>query len=249
MKKSFIPLIPALDILDSEVVRLYQGDYNQKKVYSSKPVETALRFAEAGVSHLHLVDLSGARSGEIVHHKLFGEIKRATGCSIEVGGGIRSLRDVEKLQEEGIDTPDDQFMIGSLPFKNSNEFKKIQGRLDSRILLTVDVWGREVKISGWQEGTRKLVSPFMNEMKEMGVSNFLVTQIMRDGTMEGPDVELYKELDQFQPDVSVIVSGGFSNLTDLDGLKDIQNLKGIILGKAFYEGVITLENIKEHLSG
>lgn len=240
-------LIPAMDIIDSEVVRLVQGDYTRKIVYSKEPLEVARRFAEAGVKRLHLVDLSGAKKGEVVHADLFGKIKQETGVVVEAGGGVRSLDDVKRLFDAGLDPKSDFIMIGSLPFKDPDEFQKIMQEYGPRVLLTVDVWGREVKISGWQEGTSRQITGFMKEMASNGVKNFLVTQIQRDGMLSGPDIELYEELNREAPGLRVIVSGGVSSMSDIQNFPALQNIAGSILGRAFYDEKITLAEISAYI--
>lgn len=236
-------LIPAMDIIDGEVVRLSQGDYNRKTVYSSDPVETAADFKSAGVGRLHLVDLSGAREGRVVHADLFGKIKRETGCVVEVGGGIRSRGDVELLYKAGIEA-DDFIMIGSLPFKDPEEFEAMAKEIGPQILLTVDVWGREVRISGWMEDAGSEVIPFIERMKQSGIHNYLVTQIERDGMLSGPDTALYEEICKAHPAISVIVSGGVASMDDLKGLP--AGVGGVIVGRAYYENKITLEDIRSY---
>ncbi|MES0490621.1 MAG: HisA/HisF-related TIM barrel protein [Leptospirales bacterium] len=237
-------VIPAMDIIDSEVVRLTQGDYNRKTVYSDDPLETAKRFQQAGVKKIHLVDLSGAKLGSPVHASLFGQIRTQTGVAIEAGGGVRFLADVDALFEAGLQLDTDQVMIGSLPFKNREEFVLIQKKYAAQILLTVDVWDREVKISGWQEETGQDIFSFIQEMKDSGITSFLITQIKRDGMLNGPDIELYQEIDDRFTDISVTVSGGVSSVKDMTDFPKMKTVTGIILGRAFYENHVTLDDIK-----
>ncbi len=238
-------LIPAMDIIDGEVVRLAQGNYDRKKVYSTDPIKTAREFAKAGVSRLHLVDLTGAKAGQVAHQELFGAIKKETGCVIEAGGGIRSRKEIEMLCRAGMDPETDFFMLGSLPFKNEKEFQAIAEEYGSQILLTVDVWARSVRIAGWQEEAGEEVLPFLGRMQSAGVKNFLVTQIQRDGMLSGPDRELYREICQEYGDISVIVSGGVASMDDLKDLP--AGVAGVIIGRAFYENRITLNDIRSYV--
>jgi len=232
-------LIPAMDILDGEVVRLYKGDYGQKTVYSDDPISVASAFAAAGVQRLHLVDLSGARDGQPQSLALFSEIKNRNAISIEAGGGIRNREQAAAYLSAQMD----YLMIGTLPVKNLDEFKAIVELAGAiRILLTVDVLGREVRVSGWMEGTSLHISDFMESMVEMGISQFLVTQIEKDGTLQGPDFALYGELMQKFPGIFLIASGGVSSVDDLYALRE-QGLSAAIIGKAFYENKITLSDI------
>jgi len=243
-----VQLIPALDIIDGCVVRLSQGDYEKKTVYSENPADVALQFKRAGVKRLHLVDLDGAREGKPVHAELFGEIKKQTGCVIEAGGGIRSLEDFERYFQCGLNVEEDFIMIGSLPFKDPEAFYEIQKKYLRNILLTVDVWERNVKISGWKVDTNILISDYLEKMVHMGISNILVTQIKRDGMLTGPDTDLYKEISAKFPSLKTIVSGGVSTLDEAPMLNSIAGVDGFIVGRAFYENKITLEGIRGYCS-
>ncbi|MDH5719159.1 MAG: 1-(5-phosphoribosyl)-5-[(5-phosphoribosylamino)methylideneamino]imidazole-4-carboxamide isomerase [Spirochaetia bacterium] len=236
-------IIPAIDLIDNKVVRLSQGDYKQKVIYSDNPVETAKIFAEHGFKRLHIVDLSGAKEGKIIHANLVAEIKKETGCIIETGGGIRSLDDVETLWKAGLNPDEDFIMIGSLPFKNKEEFNRILENYKKNILMTVDVWGTDVKISGWMEDTNMQVVPFLKEMKDLGINNFLITQIQKDGMLEGPDFQLYEEVLSKVADINVIASGGVSSTKDFERLSKIKGLSGAILGRAFYDNKISLDEL------
>jgi len=242
-------LIPALDIIDNCVVRLSQGDYDKKTVYSDNPVMTAQNFKEAGVSRLHLVDLDGARQGRPVHTPLFGEIKKKTGCIIEAGGGIRGAGDVELYFQNGLNPDEDFVMIGSLPFTDPAAFEEIRKNYLRNILHTVDVWDRNVKISGWKVDTNLHLRDHLERMQDLGITNLLVTQIKRDGMLTGPDLDLYREIAEGFPGVRTIVSGGLSRIEDVEDLKTISGISGFIVGRAFYENKITFENIRGFCSG
>ncbi len=229
-----------MDLLDHQVVRLKQGDYEQVTVYDKNPLESAKKFHAAGFSRLHLVDLTGARQGTPFHGNLFAEIKRTTGMQLEAGGGLRSHAQVRKLFEAGLDKSTDYVMIGSLPFLNPGEFAAILAEFRNNILLTVDVWGDEIKIVGWREGSGERLLPFIEKMTAQGLNEFLVTQIQKDGMLTGPDFELYKTLVQTFPAARFIASGGVSSLADLHRLRET-GLYGAILGKAYYAGHISLE--------
>ncbi|MDH4261510.1 MAG: HisA/HisF-related TIM barrel protein [Spirochaetia bacterium] len=241
-------LIPALDIIENCVVRLTQGDYNQKKIYSDNPVAVARKFKDSGVKRLHLVDLDGAREGKPVHTTLFGEIKKQTQCIIEAGGGIRSLEDFEQYFQCGLNVNEDFIMIGSLPLKEPDEFKKIRNKYLRNILLTVDVWERNVKISGWKVDTNIHIMDYLKDMEKLGIKNILVTQIKRDGMLTGPDIDLYKEISKQFPSFKTIVSGGISNINEASDLNLIPGINGFIVGRAFYENKISLNDIQKYHS-
>jgi phosphoribosylformimino-5-aminoimidazole carboxamide ribotide isomerase len=241
-------LIPALDIIENCVVRLTQGDYEKKKIYSENPIEVAVKFKEAGVKRLHLVDLDGAREGRPVHAALFGEIKKQTGCIIEAGGGIRTLKDFELFFQPGLNFEEDFVMIGSLPFKDPAAFQEIKEKYSRNILLTVDVWERNVKISGWKVDTNIHILDYLEKMEKIGISNILATQIKRDGMLTGPDLDLYKEISASFPSFKIIVSGGISTIDEAPVLKSIAGVDGFIVGRAFYENKITFDDIRNFCS-
>lgn len=239
-------LIPAIDILNKQVVRLRQGDFQQVQVYSNDPVATAVDFAHSGVKHLHLVDLSGAQQQRSLSLDIFARIKQATSCSIEAGGGIRSLGDAENFFAR-LDTKTDKIMIGSLPFTDADEFFKIVQKYAASILLTVDVWGEEIRIKGWQEKSSVNLFEFLQNMLSLGIENFLVTQIRLDGMLSGPDIKLYRKILQKFPKIKLTASGGVSDMQDFTELSQLKNIQGAILGKAFYEGKVSLADIKNFL--
>jgi len=238
-------IIPALDLIENQVVRLTQGDYSRKVIYSSDPVKMAREFTSVGCEHLHLVDLGGAQIAKPLHLDLIGKIKKETGCVIEAGGGIRSKQQVDQYFSQALDKATDFVMIGSLPFKNEVEFNKICDIYLNNILLTVDVWDEEVKISGWLESTNKNIFDFLCEMTQKGINNYLVTQIKKDGMLNGPDFELYQKIVKEFPNINLTASGGVSKLEDFNELKKIKGLYGGILGRAFYEDHVTLEQLKD----
>jgi phosphoribosylformimino-5-aminoimidazole carboxamide ribotide isomerase len=241
-----IELIPALDLLGNNVVRLAQGDYDKVTEYSDDPVGTALKFKEVGVKRLHIVDLDGAKKGSCSHSDIIIQIKKETGVVIEAGGGVRTLSAFENYFNNGLNINEDFIMIGSLPFQNPDEFKKIYLKYAQNILHTVDVWGRDVKFSGWKESANINVLDHLKKMQDTGITNYLVTQIKKDGMLTGPDVELYQEINNRYSNINVIVSGGVSGIQDVGSLKSIGNLNGFIVGRAFYENRISLNDIKEY---
>lgn len=240
-------LIPALDLIDNCVVRLTQGDYNQKTVYSDDPVNLAKTFCSLPqIKRLHLVDLSGAKAGIPKHLSIISKIKNETGCIIEAGGGIRSMESASAFfNSNALDEKLDYLMIGTLPVKNFQEFQKIVSQYPGRILLTLDVWGETLKISGWQEETNILLFDFLEKMISIGVNDYLITQIKKDGMMNGPDFKLYKKVLNHFPNIRLTASGGVSSMDDLKKLNDLPYLYGAILGRAFYEQKITLEDISK----
>lgn len=239
-------IIPALDLIDNCAVRLTQGDYKQKTIYSENPVDLAKSFCSLrNIQRLHLVDLSGAKAGSPRHTRLISQIKKETNCIIEAGGGIRSLENADSFFNEGaLDDQKDYLMIGTLPVKNPDEFERILNKYTGRILLTLDVWGEELKISGWQEETGIHLYDFMERMISLGVGDYLITQIKRDGMMNGPDFNLYENVLRRFPGIRLTASGGVSSIDDFKQLNEIPGLYGAILGRAFYENKITLDDLR-----
>lgn len=237
-------LIPALDILGGKVVRLKQGDYDQVTVYHERPIDLAWYLADHGAERLHLVDLQGSKEGKICEGKLFTEIRRTVNIPCEVGGGIRSKDDFSFYFDNGFTLAKDFVMVGSLPFLDRPAFDTIAAEFSSSLLMTVDAWGDEVKHSGWLKDSGYKVETLIQEMSALGVKNFLVTQIRKDGMMQGPDFELYERLLQAFPSVNLIASGGVSSMDDLEALQRLK-LYGAIVGKAYYEGKVTAQMIRE----
>jgi len=236
-------LIPALDILDGKVVRLAQGNYASAKIYHERPVDLAYYFADHGAERLHLVDLRGSKEGKVCEGRLFAEIRRSVNIPCEVGGGIRSIDDYHFYFDQGFQTGKDFLMVGSLPFVDRAAFEKITESFAAATLMTVDAWGREVKHSGWLKDSGFEVDRLIAELIAYGIKNFLVTQIKKDGMLEGPDFELYDELKQKFSQINLIASGGVSTIDDLEKLAE-RKLYGAIIGRAYYEGKITAEMLR-----
>ncbi len=241
-------LIPALDILGGKVVRLKQGDYDQVTIYHEKPIDLAWYLADHGAERLHLVDLRGSKEGKICEGRLFTEIRRTVNIPCEVGGGIRSRDDFSFYFDNGFTLGKDFVMVGSLPFIDRNAFDAILAGYADSLLMTVDAWGDEVKHSGWLKDSGYTVEALIAEMAAVGVKNFLVTQIRKDGMMQGPDFELYTNLHKRFADRNIIASGGVSSVDDLLRLRE-QGLYGAIVGKAYYEGKITAQMMRDFRFG
>lgn len=231
-------LILALDILDGKVVRLKQGDYNAVTVYHEKPIDLACYLADHGAERLHLVDLRGSKEGKIREGKLFTEIRRSANIPCEAGGGVRSVEDFRFYFDNGFELGKDFVMVGSLPFVDRPAFEKILAEFKAALLMTVDVWGTQVRHSGWLKDANTELENFLQDLMRDGVRDFLVTQIKKDGMLEGPDFALYERLIAKFPAARFIASGGVSSLADLTRLAALK-LYGAIIGKAYYEGKIT----------
>jgi phosphoribosylformimino-5-aminoimidazole carboxamide ribotide isomerase len=233
-------------MLDHQAVRLIQGDYSQKKVYHDDPVSLAKIFQGSGCDRIHLVDLNGSKEGEFFHAGEVADILKTGFSSVQVGGGIRSYAQVEDIFNNTLRINQDFIITGSLLFKNPDEFKRIAQDFTESIIVSLDVWEREVKIAGWLESTKNHVLHAMENAMQNGINQFLVTQILSDGMLSGPDYTLYGEILERFPNISLVASGGVSSVSDLKELEErFPSLKGAIIGKAFYEGKIKLTDLNK----
>ncbi len=232
-------IIPAIDIIQGKVVRLNQGDFNKKKIYSEDPVKVALSWQKKGAELLHLVDLDGAKEGKIKNKEVLTRIIEEAGISCEVGGGIRSAKDIEYFLKKGAK----RVVLGTKAFEDINYLKKLISKYNEKIAIAIDFKGESIVKKGWQEKIDLSPEEIVCKMQDIGVKTLEVTDTALDGTLKGPNVErLSKILDSV--DISVIASGGVSNLSDIKKLKSIgkSNLKGVIIGTALYEGMLSLED-------
>ena len=232
-------IIPAIDIINGKCVRLTKGDYAQQKVYNENPVEVAKQFADAGLQRVHIVDLDGAKAGKIVNIAVLEAIASATNLVIDFGGGIKNINDVGNVFSAGADMA----TIGSLAVKHPELLEEWLMEFGAdKFLIGADVLEGKIKISGWLEDGGIDIFTFIGKMIGLGAINIFCTDISKDGVMEGPSVELYKQIMEQHPEINLIASGGVSNLNDVLQLKAI-GCSGTIIGKAIYEGNITLQQL------
>ena len=232
-------IIPAIDIIDGKCVRLTQGDYDQKTIYHESPLEVAKEFEEAGLQRLHLVDLDGAKAGAVQNWKVLETIAKKTSLQIDFGGGIKTEADLQKVFDAGANFA----TIGSLAVKNPEIFSNwLQKYGPEKFLLGADVKGEMIAVSGWLETSEELVYDFIQQYLDKGIQQLFCTDISKDGKLEGPSINLYKEIIRKFPSLYFIASGGVANVDDLYQLKEI-GCKGVIVGKAIYEGRITLQEL------
>ena len=231
-------IIPAIDLMDGQVVRLVRGDPNNKTVYSSNPLEIAKKWQSAGADMLHIVDLDatlGRGSNLEIIKKMLSELN----VPVEVAGG---LRDESTILEIGKTA--DRIVLGTLAFKDKETVLKISDSLGKKkIVISVDQIDGKIVVNGWQQSTETTLLDGMNEFLQLGFSEFLLTSISRDGTMEGPDIESLQKACSLE-NANVIASGGVSGIDDVKQLKKL-NLYGVILGKALYENKISIEEAKK----
>ncbi|MFN4234717.1 MAG: 1-(5-phosphoribosyl)-5-[(5-phosphoribosylamino)methylideneamino]imidazole-4-carboxamide isomerase [Bacteroidia bacterium] len=232
-------LIPAIDLIEGKCVRLTKGDYAQMKVYNEDPLEVALMFQDAGIKFLHLVDLDGAKAQHIVNWKVLEKIASKTNLKIDFGGGIKSDEDIEIAFNSGAD----KITAGSIAVKNKSKVEEWIIKYSSeKIILGADVNNEQIAVSGWQEQTSLNIFDFLDSYLKSGIQYCICTDISKDGMLQGPSIDLYKKIIDKNPMVKLIASGGISSLKDLDKLKEA-NLYGAIIGKAIYEGKISLKEI------
>ena len=238
-----IEIIPAMDLIDGSCVRLVQGDYARKTVYSDDPVETARRFEVAGLRRLHMVDLDGARSGMPCNLRVLERVASSTSLIIDHGGGIRSESDVAAVFDAGAKMVN----IGSLAVRQPDDLAKWIGRFGGeRFLIGADSRKGMIAIDGWHTHTAVSVIELMRRFAGIDVSGFFVTDIAKDGAMSGPALGLYQELMTAEPGVHIIASGGVRSVDDVDELEAI-GCAGVIIGRALYEGTIKLEDLAKYV--
>lgn len=232
-------IIPAIDIIDGKCVRLTKGDYDTKKIYNENPIEVAKEFEDNGIEYLHLVDLDGAKSKHIVNYKVLKRIATQTGLKIDFGGGLKSDEDLKIAFESGAN----QITGGSIAVKNPEVFQGwIERYGNDKIILGADAKNKKIATSGWLETSELDVIEFIKNYKEKTIKYVICTDISKDGMLQGPSIELYKEI-LTDTDVNLIASGGVSCYEDLVQLKAI-GCEGVIIGKAIYEGKITLKQLQ-----
>ena len=233
-------IIPAIDIIDGKCVRLTKGEYNTKIVYNEDPLEVAKSFEDQGVEFLHLVDLDGAKANRITNQKVLETIANNTSLSIDFGGGLKSDQDVKIAFESGAS----QITGGSIAAKNQEVFVRwIEDYGAERVILGADCRDRKIATNGWLEESQLDVIEFIDTYEKRGIRKVISTDISKDGTLQGPSTPLYQEIME-RTNVELIASGGISDLSDLLLLKEM-GCEGAIVGKAIYEGRISLQQISE----
>ncbi len=238
-------IIPAIDIIEGKCVRLSKGDYSTKKIYNENPLEVAKMFQDHGIEYLHLVDLDGAKSNHIVNYKVLESIASKTELKIDFGGGLKTNDDLRIAFESGAN----QITGGSIAVKNPDTFTNwIKKYGAKKIILGADAKDEKIAISGWQEESDIELIPFIIDYKNKGISYVICTDISKDGMLEGPAFELYKNIIEKTPDIKLIASGGISEFAELPKLAEI-GCEGTIIGKAIYENRIRLKDLEKFIIG
>ena len=242
-------IIPAIDIIDGKCVRLSKGDYDTKKIYNENPLEVAKSFEAHGIEYLHLVDLDGAKSSQIVNYKVLEQIASKTNLKIDFGGGLKSDADLKIAFESDAN----QITGGSIAIKQPEVFKSwIQQYGADKIILGADAMNEKVAISGWLEESKEEVIPFIQGYQKEGIQYVICTDISKDGMLEGPSFELYQRIldsdlsNRAESRLKLIASGGISTFDELPKLAEL-GCEGTIIGKAIYEGRITLKQLENYI--
>ena len=236
-------IIPAIDIINGECVRLSKGDYNKKTVYSKNVLDVAKNFEDNGIQFLHLVDLDGAKQNRIINYKILKKISSQTNLTIDFGGGLKSEEDIKIAFESGAK----QVTLGSVAIKNPELFLKSLEKYGSeKIILGADARKEKIAISGWLEESESNIYDFIKEKIKIGIQYVISTDIDKDGMLEGPSFDLYEKIIGENPNIKLIASGGITSASDLEKVKSI-GCEGAIIGKALYENRITFKDLKPFL--
>jgi len=237
-------IIPAIDIIDGQCVRLSKGDYSTKKVYNESPLEVAKQFEASGIEYLHLVDLDGAKASTIVNYKILESIAVKTNLKIDFGGGLKSDEDLKIAFDSGAN----QITGGSIAVKNPTLFKEWVSVYGSdKIILGADANNGKIAINGWLEESDEAIVPFIQQYQKNGIKYVISTDIEKDGMLEGPSFELYQQiLNECNTTIKLIASGGVSTFSELPKLAQL-GCEGVIIGKAIYENRISLKQLENYI--
>ena len=233
-------IIPAIDFIDGKCVRLSKGDYNSKKIYNENPLEVAKEFEDAGIHYLHLVDLDGAKSKHVVNYKILEQICVKTNLKVDFGGGIKSDEEIKIAFESGAN----QITGGSIAVKDAELFESwIKTYGSEKIILGADAMNGKIATDGWLETSEMELIPFIKEYQSKGIEYVICTDISKDGMLEGSANDLYRDILD-QADIKLIASGGVTSMKDIEELIEMK-CDGAIIGKAIYEGRITLKELSK----
>jgi len=240
-------IIPAIDIIDGKCVRLTKGDYSTKKIYNESPLEVAKEFEAAGIEYLHVVDLDGAKASKIINYKILEQIASKTNLKIDFGGGLKADKDLEIAFNSGAH----QITGGSIAVKNSDIFESwIEKYSAQKIILGADFYpdtsGGKIATNGWQEESTLELIPFIKGYKDKGIQYVICTDISKDGMLQGPSFDIYKEILSKAKDIKLIASGGISTFDELPRLAE-NGCEGVIIGKAIYENKISLKQLEKYI--
>ena len=237
-------IFPAIDIKDKKCVRLIKGNFDNKTEYKISPIDQAGKYKNQGFNDLHIVDLDGALTGKAVNIDIINEIMNKYDLNIEVGGGIRSLESIEKYINVGVE----KVILGSAAIKNKEFLKEACSKFKNKIALGLDAKGENLSVSGWKENLETKTKDFLKEVNNFGISRLIYTDINRDGTKESPNFDETLKIAAIS-NCPVIISGGVSSIKDIRKAKNLndKNIEGIIVGKAIYDGDISLDELVKEI--
>ena len=235
-------IFPAVDIKDKKCVRLIKGNFDNQTIYNQSPLDQASKYKEFGLLNLHIIDLDGALAGELINLDIIESIIKKLGISVEVGGGIRSIEKIERYLNIGVD----KVILGSAAIKNPNFLKEACEKFKNKIVLGLDAKKKMILISGWKETTDQTAENYLKKVNSYGFSRLIYTDIERDGTKTGPNIDDTKSIAKIST-APVVVSGGISSIQDVKKIKELKNfnIEGVIVGKAIYDGDIKLNEFKQ----
>ena len=238
-----IRIIPAIDIIDRKCVRLSAGDFKRKKVYDQDPLKVAKGFEDSGVTHLHLVDLDGARQKKVVNWSVLETIASKTALQIDFGGGVQSTKDLQRAFDCGAQ----QITAGSIAVKEESVVLQwLEEYGSEKIILGADSKDGKIAVSGWTEVTNVDLHRFLSKYVDRGIRYAICTDVTKDGILQGTNLNMYRAIKQKLPQLYLIASGGVSHIDEIDSLNQI-GVNGVIIGKALYEGQIELSQLKDYL--
>ena len=236
-------IFPAIDIKDKKCVRLVKGDFDNKTEYEMSPVEQAAKFKDHGFINLHIVDLDGALTGETVNLDIIEEIVIKFDLNIEIGGGIRKFESIQKYTDVGVE----KVILGSAAIKDKNFLKEACKKFPDKIALGLDAKDGYLSVSGWKENSNQLTKDYLKEVNDYGASRLIYTDINRDGMKQSPNFEETSKIADLS-NCPVIISGGVSSIDDIKKARELNNnIEGIIVGKAIYDGDIKLEDLVKEI--
>ena len=235
-------IFPAIDIKDKKCVRLLKGDFENQTTYKQSPFDQALKYKDAGLLNLHIIDLDGALSGELINLKIISNIIKRLDISIEIGGGIRSIDKIQAYIDIGVD----KVILGSAAIKNPDFLKQACEKFKGKVALGLDAKKGKLSVSGWKETTNQAAEDYLKNVNSYGFSRVIYTDIDRDGTKTEPNIEESVNIAKISS-APVVVSGGISSIGDIKKIKTLNkfNIEGVIVGKAIYDGDINLNELKE----
>ena len=231
-------IFPAIDIKDKKCVRLIKGDFDNKTEYKISPVEQAAKYKDHGFKNLHIVDLDGALTGELVNLDIIQNIIGEFNLNVEIGGGIRNADSIQKYIDAGVE----KVILGSAAIKDKNFLKVVCEQFPNKIALGLDAKDGYLSVSGWKENSNQLTLDYLKEVNDYGVSRLIYTDINRDGMKQSPNFKETSRVAEIS-NCPVIISGGVSSINDIKKAKNLKNIEGIIVGKAIYDDDIKLEDL------